>query len=168
MSIDYIVIILMWVIGILAFIFLTPKNHYRKVLFALLLCQAFVWISSLLHVKFHLLAFPVREFPKATDVLVTTEYFFYPLLSGFYIVFEPKPKHKRSLAIRAVHLSIWTSGLVLIDHLLEKYTNLIEYLHYAWYFTWIDFFCIFAVTNLIYQWFFKDKAHFPEDREVAK
>jgi hypothetical protein len=164
MSKDYTVIILIWVIGISAYLFLTPKNRYRKVLFALLLCQTFVWVSSLLHVKYHLLAFPVREFPKATEVLVTTEYFFYPLLSGFYIIFEPK----RSLGIRFLHLSLWISGLTLMDVMLVKYTNLIEYVHYAWYLTWIDFFCIFAVTNLIYQWFFKDKAHFHADREAVK
>jgi hypothetical protein len=164
MSRDYTVIILIWVIGIIAYLFLTPKNRYRKVLFALLLCQTFVWVSSLLHVKYHLLAFPVREFPKATEVLVTTEYFFYPLLSGLYIIFEPK----RSLAIRIIYLSLWISGLTVMDVMLEKYTNLIEYVHYAWYLTWIDFFCIFVVTNLIYQWFFKDKAHFHVDREAVK
>ncbi|MDR6121147.1 hypothetical protein QFZ87_000744 [Bacillus sp. SLBN-46] len=164
MSRDYTVIILIWVIGIIAYLFLTPKNRYRKVLFALILCQAFVWVSSLLHVKYHLLAFPVREFPKATDVLVTTEYFFYPLLSGFYIISEPK----RSPIIRFLYLSLWISGLTVMDVMLEKYTNLIEYVHYAWYLTWLNFFWIFVVTHLIYHWFFKDKAHFHVDREAVK
>ncbi|WP_413305683.1 CBO0543 family protein [Bacillus sp. 1P10SD] len=97
-------------------------------------------------------------------MLVTTEYFFYPLLSGFYLIFEPK----RSLAIRILNLALWISGLTLMDVMLEKYTNLIEYVHYSWYLTWINFFCIFAITNLIYQWFFKDKAHFQVEKEAVK
>ena len=164
MSVDYVYIIIMWVIGMLAFLFLTPKNHYRKLLFTLLVCQAFLWLNSLIHVEFNLLAYPVREFPKATDLLITTEYFFYPLLSGFYIAYEPK----RSLMIRVIYLSIWISAFTLYDLILVNYTNLVTYVHYAWYFTWIDYFCIFAVTNLVNHWFFKDREHFLTDREAAK
>ena len=164
MSVDYIIIILMWVIGIIAFIFLTPKKRYRRVLVTALICQTFLWVNSLVHVEFNLLAFPVREFPKATDLLITTEYFFYPLLSAFYVAYEPKG----SLRIRLIYLSVWISFIAFYDQMLVNYTNLVEYVHYAWYFTWIDFFCIFAVTNWIYQWFFKNKEFFRMGREAVK
>ncbi|MEH7085357.1 CBO0543 family protein [Neobacillus drentensis] len=164
MSVDYIFMIAMWVSGVMAYMLLTPKNQYRKLLFSLLVCQALLWLNSLVHVEYNLLAFPVREFPKATDLLITTEYFFYPLLCGFYIAYEPK----RSFRIRLIYLSIWISFLTLYDVILVKYTNLVEYVHYAWYFTWIDFFPIFAVTNWIYQWFFKNKELFRMDQEEAK
>jgi hypothetical protein len=164
MSVDYVYLIIMWVIGIIAYLFLTPKKHYRKMLFTLLVCQSFLWLNSLIHVEFNLLAFPVRELPKATELLFTTEYFFYPLLCGLYVAYEPK----RSLRIRVFYLSIWISALTLYDLILVNFSNLVEYVHYAWYFTWIDFFCIFAVTNWVYQWFFKDKEHFLTDREAVK
>ncbi|MBV7508960.1 hypothetical protein KW850_27535 [Bacillus sp. sid0103] len=164
MSVDYVCIILMWVIGVIAFMFVTPKHRYRKVLIALLICEALLWLNSLVHVELNLLVFPVREFPKATDLLVTTEYFFYPLLCGFYLVYEPK----RSLGIRLIYLSVWSSFIAFYDQMLVNYTNLVEYVHYAWYFTWLDFFCIYAATNMIYQWFFKDKEYFRQDQEAAK
>ncbi|WP_026568348.1 CBO0543 family protein [Bacillus sp. UNC41MFS5] len=165
MSVDYVIIILMWVIGIIAYIFFTPKKRYRKVLVTLLICQALLWVNSLFHVEFNLLAFPVREFPKATDLLITTEYFFYPLLSGLYIAYEPK---RSSYLIRLIYLSVWSSVIAIYDQMLVNYTNLVEYVHYAWYFTWLDFFCIYAATNVIYQWFFKDKEYFRQDQEAAK
>ncbi|WHY66805.1 CBO0543 family protein [Neobacillus sp. SuZ13] len=164
MSVDYIFIMAMWVSGVVAYMFLTPKNQYRKLLFSLLTCQALLWINSLVHVEFNLLAFPVREFPKATDLLITTEYFFYPLLCGLYIAYEPK----RSFKTRLIYLSVWISFITVYDVILVKYTNLVEYVHYAWYFTWIDFFCIFAVTNLIYQWIFKNKELFRIEQEAAE
>ncbi|WP_144555412.1 CBO0543 family protein [Bacillus sp. X1(2014)] len=164
MSVDYIFILAMWVSGVMAYMFLTPKNQYRKLLFSLLTCQSLLWLNSLIHVEFNLLAFPVREFPKATDLLITTEYFFYPLLCGFYIGYEPK----RSYKIRLIYLSVWISFLTVYDVILVKYTNLIEYVHYAWYFTWIDLFCIFAVTNWIHQWFFKNKENFRVEQEAAE
>lgn len=164
MSVDYVYLIIMWVIGIIAYLFLTPKKHYRKMLFTLIVCQSFLWLNSLIHVEFNLLDYPVREFPKATELLITTEYFFYPLLCGFYIAFEPK----RSIMGRFIYLSIWISALALYDLILVNYTNLIDYVHYAWYFTWMDYFCIFAVTNLVYHWFFKGKEQYHTDREAAK
>ncbi|MEH7307571.1 CBO0543 family protein [Neobacillus drentensis] len=164
MSVDYVCIILMWVIGVIAFMFVTPQHRYRKVLIGLLICQALLWLNSLVHVELNLLAFPVREFPKANDLLVTTEYFFYPLLSGFYLVYEPE----RSIWTRLIYLSVWSLAIAIYDQMLVNYTNLVEYVHYAWYFTWLDFFCIFAATNVIYQWFFKDKEYFRQDQEAAK
>lgn len=164
MSVDHVFIILMWVMGMLAYLFLTPKKHYRKLLFTLLVCQTLLWLNSLILVEFDLIDYPVREFPKATNLLITTAYFFYPLLCGFYIAYEPK----QTMMVRLFYLSIWISALVLYDLILVNYTNLIKYVHYAWYLTWIDFFCIFAVTNVVYQWFFKDKEHFLMDREASK
>jgi hypothetical protein len=164
MSLNYIVMILMWVIGIFAFIFVTPRKSHRKALIALLVSQALLWVSSLIHVEFHLIAFPVREFPKATDLLLVTEYVFYPILTALYIVYEPK----RSNAFRLIYLSIWTSVIVVIDLLLVHFTDLLEYTDYKWYFTWISFFGLLAVTNVIFKWFFKDKKYFRVDREAAK
>ncbi|MFB5193661.1 CBO0543 family protein [Neobacillus sp. KR4-4] len=164
MSVDYAVIILMWVIGIFTYIFFTPKKRYRKVAVTALICQSLLWLNSLVHVEFDLIAFPVREFPKATDLLITTEYFFYPLLCGFYLAYEPK----HSLRIRLIYLCSWISIITLYDFILVKFTNLIEYVHYAWYFTWIDFFCIFAVTNFVYQWFFKNKKLFRMEQEAVE
>ncbi|WP_169802783.1 CBO0543 family protein [Neobacillus soli] len=165
MPIEYLIIILMWVIGVISFVKFTPKNHHRRVIFAVLVCQSLTWLNTLFHVKFNLLSFPVRELPKATDVLVTTEYLFYPLVCGFYIISVPK---KVNNYLRPFYLSLWVSGLTIFDVIIEKYTNLIVYVHYDWYWTWLDFFCLFAVVNIIYHWFFKEKAQPREDKEATR
>jgi hypothetical protein len=163
MSIESIVIILMWGIGLVSFLFI-PKNRMRRFILAHLFCQSLTWLSSLFHVQFDLLTFPFREFPNATDLLVTTEYFFYPTFCAFYIIFEPKGNY----LFRLIYLSFWITVVTMIDLLVERYTNLIEYVHYSWYWTWMNFFILFALTNILYQWFFKDKALFREDEGVTR
>jgi hypothetical protein len=164
MDLEIMILSLLWVFGITAIVLFTPKNGLRKLLFASLVCQAILWASALVHVKFGLLSFPVREFPKATDVLFTTEYFFYPLIYGFYIIFEPNV----SFMVRLCYFVLWISGLTVIDYLIEKNTDLIIYENYAWYWSWLNFFVIFLLASLIYKWFFKDKSLFQADRWVAK
>ncbi|MEH7073643.1 CBO0543 family protein [Neobacillus drentensis] len=165
MSIDWVTIVLMWVIGMISYIVVTQKKRHRKVLFTILVCQAILWLNAFIHVEFHLIAYPVRELPIATNVLFTTEYFFYPLVCGVYLAYEPK---RRSYWVRLFYLSVWISALTVYDLILAKFTNLIEYLHYAWYFTWLNYFLIFVVTNGIFQWFFHEKRYFQKDQEAAK
>jgi hypothetical protein len=164
MSVEFVILIAMWAIGIISFLIFTPNRHRRKLIFGYLVCKTLTWLSTLFHVKFNLLIFPIREFPKATDLLLTTEYFFYPLLCGFYIIHEPKLNY----FVRFLYLSLWISILVIIDVMIEKYTNLIEYIHYDWYWTWLNFFCIFALSNMIYHWFFREKTLFRDDKRVTQ
>lgn len=163
MSLDIIILILIWTIGVLLFVCFTQKRK-RKLLLAFLICQCLLWASSLVYTSLDLIAFPIREFPIATDLLVTTEYFFYPLLCGFYIIYEPKG----SFFFRVIYLSICTSLLVSFDVILERYTNLIEYVQYGWYWIWISFFWLFAFTNYLYIWFFQDQLVFRAEKRITK
>ena len=164
MNVEVIILFLLWVSGITAIALFIPRNRLRAFLFALLVCQAFLWVSTLIHAKYGLLSFPVREFPKATDVLFTTEYFFYPLTLGWYTRFE----HKESLMIRLCYMAIWVTVITGIDYLIEKYSDLIVYENYAWYWSWLDFYIIIFLSSLIYRWFFKDHGWSQADRRVDK
>lgn len=164
MAIEYIIMILMWISGLIAFILFTPKNRRRRLIFAFLVCKTFAWLTNLLQAWYGVISFPIREFPEATSVLITTGYFFYPLICGFYIIFEPKA----NLMVRFFYLAIWVSAAAIFEVVIEMYTNLIEYIHFAWYWTWIEFFCLFAVSNIIYKWFFRDKSLFQKDKEIVQ
>ncbi len=164
MKIEFLIIILMWVVGLISYILFVPKNRYRRFLFTFLVCKTLMWISVLIHTKYHLISFPIRELPKATRVLITTGYFFYPLICGFCVIFEPKG----NLFKKLFNLSLYISGITIFEYMIEIYTNLINYIHYAWYWAWINLFCTFSATSLIYQWFFKDKNLFQKDKEIIR
>lgn len=153
LSFERFVLISIWAVGLTACLMI-PANKRREGWIAFLMCQAISWISALLEVRLGWIAFPVREFPKATDLGVTTEFFFYPLCCTLYFVFEPL----RKLSLRVLYLLIWSIGLAVFDGLLSLYTDLLEYGRYAWYWSGFDFAIAFALTNVYTRWFFKSSA----------
>jgi hypothetical protein len=163
MSKEALILVLIWVLGISAFVLLIPKNSRRRFIFAFLACQCLTWLDSLILVQFNLISFPFREFPKATDILFTTSSFMYPLIYAFYLFYI----HKAKRIGRLLYLSIWVSGIAIFVELDEKFTDLLKFHNFSWYWTWLNFFLIFALLNVIYRWFFIDKALFQEDRETT-
>ncbi len=151
MLLNYLIIITIWLLGCLLFIFATPKHKKREFILAYFICHTLTWLSNLLHLEFDLFTFPVREFPKATDMLLARD-FFYPVLCGFYIIYKPKFKN----ISRFFYLSAWISILVFIEVILVLFTDLISYIHYAWYWAWLVYFSIFAISNAIFNWFFNN------------
>jgi len=164
MDFNFIIMITIWIIGIALFIIFTPKHKKRRLILALLICQCFTWLSGLLHLKFYLITFPTREFPSATNMLVTTDYFLYPLLCGFYVIYEPKKR----LFVRFLYLCACVSALAFIDVIFVEFTDLVEYLNYAWYWVWLVFFCIFAITNILIQWFFRSEVLFEAEKRITQ
>lgn len=67
---------------------------------------------------------PVREFPKATDIPLTLDYFFYPVLFAIYYV---NKKAKGGLWSRCIYFFVWISVISLFDNVIERYTDLLEY-----------------------------------------
>lgn len=163
MTIDRLVLITIWAVSLIAVILFIPRRKRREAAIAFLACQAITWVNSMLHVKYGLLSFPVREFPKATELLFTTEYIMYPLMCAFYYIHEPKT----GKLLRFFYLAGCITGLTVVDAMIVKHTHLIVYLKYGWYWTWIDFFVIFLITNVYCKWFFKQGA-LSADRRTAR
>ncbi|WP_319922086.1 CBO0543 family protein [Neobacillus dielmonensis] len=80
----------MWVFGIIGFILFIPRSDRRKGLLSLLVFQAFIWTCDMPAFSYGWLSAPVRIFPKASDLTITINYFFYPVLFSIYYV------HKRT------------------------------------------------------------------------
>lgn len=162
MNLERTIIIIIWIVGAAVIAFMVPRPASRRFLFGFLACQTITWVNVALHVKLQLLAYPVREFPKATDLGFTMQYMVYPLLCGLYLIFEPQ----RSWTIRGVYLIVWCSVLAFFHHGLAQYTELVEYVHYHWSLAWIAFFIIFVSVNAIVRWFFKDSMRVQERKTV--
>lgn len=76
MQIEHIILAAMWVFGFLGFILFIPRKNIRHGLLAYLMFQAIIWLCDMPAFEFGLLSAPVREFPKATDLAITINYFF--------------------------------------------------------------------------------------------
>lgn len=151
MSKDVLVLICIWVTSLILIVFIIPRKKYSEAIFTFLAGQPFFWLGALLLMHWGLIRSPVREFPKATDLLFTVDYYLNPLLCMLYVLFEPQA-HR---TIRFFYFALWISLLTIIDVALERYTDLVHFIHYAWYWDVLYFSVIVVTIRTIHHWFFQ-------------
>lgn len=160
MRLEHVILIAMWLVGIVGFVLFITRKDRREGLFSLMVFQSFVWLCDMFSFEFGLLSAPVRLFPKATDLALTINYIFYPVLFSIYYV---KRKSKGNRRKRITFFLIWISAITLFDVVIERYTDLLEYGLITWYWMWVYIGFLFFVSQVCSDWFFKDKASFQLD-----
>ena len=157
MTIERFILIAMVILSI-ATIFYIPKGQSRKAFLSLLAFQTTTWFVSIVLVQTGALIFPVREFTKATGVVFTTEFFFYPVIFVWFIFLFP---HKNGLIYKILHWLIFISISSWSAYFLGKYTNLSEFLKGSSYSNVFNTYWLFALQYLLcflyIKWFFKKK-----------
>ncbi|WP_240758487.1 CBO0543 family protein [Lysinibacillus sp. SGAir0095] len=151
----------MWIFGIVGFILFSARKDLRKGFLALMMFQAIIWLCDMLSFKYGLLSAPVREFPKAIDLSITINYFFYPVLFSIFYVHK---EVKESRWARFIYFFVWITAITFFDIVLKKYTDLLEYGSITWYGMWIYLGALFFVSQVCCNWFYKDKALFQAER----
>jgi hypothetical protein len=161
MRMEHLILLLMWLFGFVGFILLVPKKDWRKGFLAFMMFQAIIWLCDMPAFKYDLLRAPVRELPKATDLPLTIDYFFYPVLFSIFYVHR---RVKGSLGSRITYFFVWVSASSLLDIVIERYTDLLEYEFLKWYGMWMYIGFLFYISQVCCNWFFKDKAKFLGER----
>jgi hypothetical protein len=151
---DYIILAAMWLFGFIGFILFIPNKERRKGLLAALIFQSIIWLCDMPSFTYGLLSAPVRIFPKATDLTVTINYFFYPILFGIFYV---NRKAKNSQWFSFTYFFVWISIITIYDTVLERYTDLIEYKSLNWFGMWIYIGFLFFISLVCCNWFYKEK-----------
>jgi hypothetical protein len=154
MRMDYMILAAMWLFGFIGFILFIPHKDWRKGILAALMFQSFIWLCDMPSFTYGLLSAPVRLFPKATDLTVTINYFFYPVLFAIFYVHRIA---KKSLFFRFTYFFVWISCLTIYDTLLERYTDLIKYDSLTWVGMWIYIGFLFYISLVCCNWFYKEK-----------
>lgn len=139
-----------WLISFVSLWFI-PKQKYRQASFIFLFTRFPVWIIGLSVVEAGWLEYPVREFHKANSTSFTFEYFVLPILCIFFNLYFPESKGiYRKLAYYAAFLAPFT----LLEYFAERYTLIINYIHWEWYITFISMCILFYLIRVVYKWFF--------------
>jgi hypothetical protein len=162
MRLEYLILIAMWLLGFAGWFLFIPRKDWRKGSLAFLMFQAIIWLFDMPSFQLGLLRAPVREFPKASNLPLTIDYFFYPVLFAFYYV---RRKRQVSLRRRFTYFFVWISSVTLFDILIERYTDLLAYGSLTWYGMWIYIAFLFYASQVCCNWFFKDKALFHAESE---
>lgn len=152
MLIEWIILSSALLVTILLLILFTPRDKIREAHVIFMFKQVLTWLTGLLVVEFGLIEYPVREFQIATATSFSFEYFIYPAVCIVFVLRFPEYKtvwHK--IGWFALFPTVITIGEVLI----ERYTNLIKYINWTWYWTWLSLLLYDILTFCYYLWFIK-------------
>lgn len=133
------------------------RKHAAKASFIFLLTQFFSWILGLVVVEFGWIEYPVRELAKANATSFLFEYFLLPIIAVFFVLYYPFSK---PLKIKILYYAAIISSFTLIEYFVEKYTLIIKYNTWKWYWTFISETLVFYMVMVIYKWFYKIKKVF--------
>lgn len=154
MNLDRIVLLISWISIAVALIFFIPRNRIREAWVAFLFKQAITWPIGLWIAHKNMIKYPVRIFENSTTTSFTFEYFAYPAICALFNIHYPKSKNKLK---RFIYYIAYTSGITVFELILEKNTDLIEYISWSRYWTWITIFITFYISRQYFKWFFRIK-----------
>ncbi len=154
MNRDILILIAAWIITTIILVCYIPKEKIREAQLVFLFILLITWLIGLLVVEFGLIEYPVEFFQHATQTSFTFEYFIFPALCAVFNINYPENK---SIFKQVMHYVNFCSVMTLIEVICERFTNIITYLHWTWYLTWITLFITFYLSRQYYRWFFKLK-----------
>lgn len=144
-----------YMISIFLLIKFVPRNKLRHAAVLFLFKQVITWLFGLLVVEKKLIKYPYRPFFKRTyKASFCFEYFFYPVISIFFNIYYPV---KRSNLIKTLYYFIHVSIITGLEVLFVKYTKLIRYKKWNWYWSFITIWFSNYLSHVFYKWVFKDQ-----------
>ena len=151
---------LIWIFGLLVIIFGVPGGKRHSFFIAYLTAQGLDWFAQILFLQFNVLSFPVREFPKASDMSITLMILLMPLLCALYVIYEPR----KSWLIRALYLVLWVNITTMTDITISHYSELQDHKSYYWLVAELVFSVILVASNAVVRWFFCNTSLLRKDR----
>jgi hypothetical protein len=116
--------------------------------------QDLTLISGLLVVEFGLIQYPIREFQIASATSFSLEYFIYPAVC---IVFVLRFPNHKTIWHKIGWFALFPTSMTILELLIERYTKLIDYINWTWYYSWFSMLIFDIITLNYYLWFIKKK-----------
>lgn len=140
-----------WILSLLLMI-LIPKDRRRMAVLAFLFKQTITYLLGLVAVELGLLAYPVRELADINRTSFTYEFMAYPMVCAIFNVYYPNGK---SLWRQVIYYAGFCTILTVPEILLERYTPLVQYIHWNWPVTWLSLLVTFFMTRTFCVLFFR-------------
>jgi hypothetical protein len=94
-----------------------------------------------------LVEYPVRFLGQYFKTSILFEYFLYPIMCVYFY----QTSYRSSLPGIIVQCALYTSALVILEVLCEKYTNLIKYHTWTWMYSFISIFILSFFVRMLMQ-----------------
>lgn len=148
---EVIILYSVWSLVIFSLV-LIPKDRLNEASVIFLFHQSLAWTLGLFAAEWNLIAYPVRELASVNRTSFTFEFFVFPVIGVFYILHYPE---KKGIGARILYTAAITTVIIIPEIIFEKYTDLIKYIHWDWYISWLSVYGTFYLVRLFHHWFFK-------------
>jgi hypothetical protein len=152
MSKEVIILTSVWIALALMLLIFVPRDKIRQAIIIFFFKQFLTWMLGLTVAHFGLIEYPVRSFAKATKTSFDFEYFFYPAICVVFNLHYPDGKGR---VHEFLYYFYYCSIMTFVEVLAEKYTDILNYIHWTWYITWITLFITFYISHKFYLWYFR-------------
>lgn len=143
-----------WGATIVSLFIFVPKNKVRLALVAYFFQQAMTWPMGLYVSDRGWIQYPIRFFENASQASFTFEFLFYPVMCVYFNIYFPAGK---TLLVRSAYYILFCSTLTMAELFILQHTNLIRYIHWNAYLTWVTLFITAYVGRKFCLWFFERK-----------
>jgi hypothetical protein len=117
-----------------------------------LFMQVQTWIYGAIVVENRLIEYPVRFLYYAYRVSLVFEYFIFPTISVLFNLYFPS---RKGIIHKILYIITYPTVITIFEVILEKYTDVITYLHWSWYWSWLTMLITLLISYKYYNWFFK-------------
>lgn len=153
MIVEKVILIAAWIVTAVMLIVFVPKSKIREAQVIFFFKQLITWSVGLSVVQYGLIEYPYRLFfSDASKTSFCFEYFIYPSICVVFNLHYPADK---SQLRQFLYYSYFCTAITVFEVLCERYTNVISYIHWTWYLTWITLFITFFASRKFYVWFFR-------------
>ncbi|NHC40597.1 hypothetical protein G6549_11490 [Bacillus sp. MM2020_1] len=140
---------------ILAIFKLVPREKARDACVLFLFLQIITWPAGLFAVEMGWIEYPTQLLPNANQynrTSFTFEFFIFPIVAIFFSLYYPnKAKIKGAL----IYYISFAGFFTVCEVVLEKYTTLVEYHEWKWYWSLSTIIISLFLNHRYYLWFKK-------------
>jgi hypothetical protein len=153
MKLEVVIIIAVWVLSMLILFFI-PSHKKRIGFIAFFFKQFITWPIGLLTVELHMIKYPIRCLADVNRTSFLYEYMAFPAVCALFNAYYPE---HRGMLFKILYYTAYTSVLTGIEIILEKYTDVIEYISWSARWTFVTLWITFMMTRFFCVWFFRLK-----------
>lgn len=129
-----------------------PKEKLFNAHISFLFMQVQTWVYGAFVVEKRLIEYPVRFIYFAYRISFVFEFFIFPVISVMFNIHFPTGKR---LTHKILYIVAFPTVITIMEIFLEKFTEVIHYLHWTWYWSWLTMLITLLISYRYYLWFFK-------------
>ncbi|HJV16582.1 MAG TPA: CBO0543 family protein [Bacillales bacterium] len=156
MKLEIIIQIISILVAMLMLWKFVPKEKLLEAHLSFLFMQLQTWLYGAIVVEKRLIEYPVRFLYFSYRISFVFEFFIFPVISVMFNIHFPIGKR---LTHKILYIFAFPTVITIIEIFLEKYTDVIHYLHWAWYWSWLTMLISLLISYKYYLWFFNKNKH---------